>query len=143
MKRIPGRKKSKMVSIAKKDALGRRIIEVGEIVPLMAKKMEKGLARCMQDNMHRRRPYWILYTADWYKNGTELKDTFSPRDKIPPRMLNSICWYIDNTKGRLEQVWVLPKDAPIEDFGETGTFDEVLIRSSKGLPIIYGGEGEN
>ncbi len=130
-----GRKQ--IVLRVKKDVLGRRLIEVGEIVPLMAKKMEEGLARTMQDNMHRRDPYWILYTADWYNNGTEFRDTFSPRDKCPPKMLNTICWYIDNKAGRLDQVWVLPKDAPIEDFGETDKFDPTLIRSSEGVPIIY------
>ena len=130
-------KRKKIISLAKKDALGRRLIEVGELVPLMAKKMEEGLARCLQDNMHRREIYWILYSADWYENGTTFKDTFSPRQVKPPRMLNSICWEVDNKTGRLEEIWVLPKDAPMENFGETGQYDETLIKSSKGLQIVY------
>ena len=129
--------KKKITSLAKKDALGRRIIETGEIVPLMAKKMHEGLIKCMQDNAHRRETYWILYTADWYANGEQLRDTFTPYEKCPPRMLNTICWRVDNKAGKLEPVWVLPKDAPIEDFGATGQFDETLIKSSQGIPIIY------
>ena len=126
-----------MKNIARKDEFGRRLIEVGEIIPLMAKKMYEGLARCIQDNVRRRRPYWILYTADWYQNGEVLKDTFTPYGRCPPRMLNTICWYVDNKRGQLKQEWVLPKDAPTEDFGETGKFDETLIKSSEGIPIIY------
>jgi len=130
-------RKKKIHSLAKKDEFGRRLIEVGEIIPLMVEKMHEGLAKCIQDNAHRRRPYWILYTADWYRCGEELRDTFTPYQRCPPRMLNTIAWYIDNKQGRCEQLWVLPKDGPIEDFGETGVFDETLIESSKGIPIIY------
>lgn len=126
-----------ITNIAKKDEFGRRIIEVGEIVPLMVEKMHEGLAKCIQDNEHRSRPYWILYTADWYMNGEMLKDTFTPYEKCPPRMLNTICWYVDNKTGECSECWVLPKDAPIQDFGQTGKFDETLIKSSEGIPIIY------
>ncbi len=126
-----------MINIAKKDIIGRRLIEVGEIVPLMAKKMEEGLAQCMQDNMHRRKPYWIRYTGDWYAGGTKYMDTFTPFGSKPMRLLNTICWFVDNKAGHLEEVWVLPKDAPMENFGETGKFDGTLVKSSQGIPIIY------
>ena len=129
--------KKKRLSLTRKDGFGRRIIETGEIVPLMVKKMHEGLAKCMQDNAHRREPYWILYTADWYRNGETLMDTFTPYGARPPRMLNTICWRVDNKIGQLKPVWVLPKDAPIEDFGETRQFDDTLIKSSQGIPIVY------
>ena len=131
------RKKPKIISLAKKDDFGRRLIEVGEIVPLMVKKMNEGLAACMQKNMHRRKPYWILYTADWYRNGEELQDTFSPREVRPPRMLNTICWWIDNVAGRIENLWVLPKDAPTGIIEGSGNYDETLAKSSQGIPILY------
>ncbi len=129
--------KKKITSLAKKDGLGRRIIQTGEIVPLMVEKMVEGLAKCLQDNKHRREVYWILYTADWYADGQQLKDSFTPFGGCPPRMLNTICWRVDNKLGDLKEEWVLPKDAPIEDFGETGQFDKTLIESSRGLKIVY------
>ena len=68
--------KKKIVNLAKKDALGRRVIETGQIVPLMVQKMNEGLAACIQKNSHNRKPYWILYTADWYRNGEQLVKVF-------------------------------------------------------------------
>ena len=126
-----------MKNIAKKDEFGRRLIEVGEIVPLMVQKMGEGLHRCIADNEHRREPYWILYSADWYGNGTELRDTFTPFKVCPIRLLNTICWRVDNKTGKCEEIWVLPKDAPVQDTDETGVFDETLIKSVNGIPIIY------
>ena len=133
----PGRNIKKMINLAKKDDIGRRLIEVGEIAPLMAKEMEKGLAKCMQDNLHRREPYYIRYSGNWYKNGTKYQDTFTPFGFKPTRLLNTICWLVDNKAGHLEELWVLPIDAPIENFGETGKFDETLVKSSQGIPILY------
>lgn len=129
--------KKNRISLAKKDDFGRRLIQTGEIVPLMVQKFHEGLAKCIQDNAHRREPYWILYTADWYGSGQQLRDTFTPYGGCPPRMLNTMCFCVDNKIGQLKPVWILPKDAPIEDFGETKQFDETLIKSSQGIPIVY------
>ena len=138
MKNKTRKKRRHITSLVRKDDFGRRLVEVGEFLPMMAKKLADGLARCVQDNKHRRDPYYILYSADWYANGEQLRDTFSPRSKCPPRMLNTICWYVNNVTGEFKEMWVLPKDAPIEFFGETGQFDDTLIKSSEGIPILYG-----
>ena len=132
-------RKKKIHSLARKDEFGRRLIEVNEIIPLIGKDYVEGLAKCIQVNKHRRNPYWILYHAEWRWNGycDELRHIFAPMGYCPPKMLNTICYYVDNKIGQLKELWVLPPDAPTEDFGQTGQFDETLIKSSKGLPIIY------
>jgi len=129
----------KITSLVKKDEYGRRLVEVGELLPSIGKDFVEGLKKCIQEHKHRREPYWILHHAEWRWNGIcdELRHTFAPMGIRPPRMLNTMCWYVDNKSGRLEVLWVLPPDAPIPDFGETGQFDETLINSSKGMPIIY------
>jgi len=129
----------KITSIAKKDEFGRRLIEVGELLPSIGKDYVEGLAKCIQNNKHRRKPYFILHHAEWRWNGhcEELRHTFAPGAKKPLKMLNTVCYRVDNKIGRLEEVWVLPVDAPIPDFGETGQFDETLIKSSRGMPIVY------
>ena len=120
-----------------KRAMGLRKVQIGEIIPSMVEEMEKGLLACIGKNQHRREPYWILFTADWYRNGEELRTTFSPRDKCPPMMLNTICWKVDNKSGRCEEIWILPKDAPIQPVITDG-FNERIGLDGKKMPLIYG-----
>lgn len=116
---------------------GIKTVEIGQIIPLMAAKYEEGLIAAINKNSHRRTAYFLLFTADWYKNGEELRTTFTPFGRCPPKMLNTICLKIDNKRGSCEEIWVLPKDAPIQ-FVETGDVNEKVAESAKGLPLIYG-----
>jgi hypothetical protein len=52
-------------------------------------------------------------------------------------MLNTICWRIDNKKGECKEIWVLPKDAPIQPVKTDGIVGSV-VESAKGMPLIYG-----
>jgi hypothetical protein len=124
----------------KKDEFGRRLVEVGQVIPEMVKQMEKGLLECINQNVYRRGIYWILYTADWYRNGEEFRDSFTPMAVKPPKMLNTICWKIDNKRGSLVQEWVLPKDAPAEASSiieSGGIVDENIVRAATGMPLVY------
>jgi len=112
-------------------------VQIGEIIPSMAEEMEKGLKAAIHKNRRRRKPYYILFTADWYRNSEELRTVFRPSDKRPPMMLNTICWKVDNIRGRVEEQWVLPKDAPIQPV-ETDGFVEKIGLDGKKMPLIYG-----
>ena len=135
-KEKPSSRRRPIVNIARRIEAGQRLIQTGEIVPLMVDKMFEGLEECMIQNAYRREPYWILYTADWYMNGEQLRDTFSPYGACPPKMLYTICWKVDNKRGLLTNEWVLPKDAPTGQVG-TGKISEEIAAASKDIPIIY------
>ncbi len=132
-----GKGARKIVNLARKNEFGERLIEVGELIPLMAKQMQFAIEECMNQNAHRRVPYWILYTADWYNNGTVLKDTAAPYGACPPRMLNTICWMVNNVTGEFKNVWTLPKDAPIELLEGKGQVVDSIVKDAAGLPLIY------
>jgi hypothetical protein len=111
--------------------------EVGELLPAMIDQFKAGFEECIEKNEHRREPYYILFTADWYANETQMKCVFSPRDRKPPMMLNTMCWEINNKNGRVKELWVLPKDAPTDPTLPLGEVDEGLIKVAKHLPLIY------
>jgi hypothetical protein len=56
--------------------MGLQKVQIGEIIPSMVEEMEKGLLAAIEKNRYRREPFFILFTADWYKNGEELRTVF-------------------------------------------------------------------
>ncbi|NVL90733.1 MAG: hypothetical protein HWN69_07040 [Desulfobacterales bacterium] len=114
-----------------------RKIQIGELLPDITDNFEKSLRDCIEKNKHRREPYFILATADWYNNDTEMRVVVSPREKKPPMMLNTMCWRVDNKTGQLKELWVLPKDAPIDPSVEFDGVEESLIKVARHLPILY------
>lgn len=111
--------------------------QIGEILPSMTEEFKKGFEKCIEENKHRREPYFILATADWYANNTQLRLNISPRDTKPPVMLNTMLWKVDNKNGSVEEIWVLPKDAPVDPSIPLGPVDEGLIKVARHLPLIY------
>lgn len=114
-----------------------RTEEVGEILPSMTEVFQKEFRKCMDNNMHRREPYYIFVTGDWYANDTQFKLTITPMDFKPPVMLNTMLWRVDNKKGSIDEVWVLPKDAPVGPEVPLGEVDEGLMKIAKHFPLYY------
>ncbi len=111
--------------------------KVGDVLPSMTDVFTKGFDQCVAANKPRREPYYILVTADWYANYTQLKMVFSPRATKPPILLNTMLWLVDNKAGSVEEIWVLPKDAPVGPTVPLGPVDEKLIKVAPLLPIFY------
>jgi hypothetical protein len=112
-------------------------VQIGELLPDITDNFQKAFEACVNKNKHRREPYYILVTADWYANNTQMRIVVSPRSKRPPMMLNTMCWRVDNKTGDIKELWVLPKDAPIEPGFEPAGVDESIIKVAKHLPVIY------
>ena len=114
----------------------RQTVQIGEIIPSMVKELEKGLLACIAKNQHRDMPYYILFTGNWFRNGEELRTIFRSSYRCPPKMLNTICWKVDNKSSRCEEVWVLPLDAPTQPIKTDGVSVEIA-EAARGMPLIY------
>jgi len=112
-------------------------VQIGELLPDITKNFEKAFEDCISKNKHRRETYYIFATADWYANNTKMRVVVSPREVCPPVMLNTMCWRVDNKTGEVRELWVLPKDAPIDKSVELKGVDESIIKVARRLPIIY------
>lgn len=112
-------------------------VQVGELLPSITAEFEKGFEECIAKNKHRREPYYIMFTADWYMNNTQLRSVFRPSAAKPPLMLNTMCWKIDNKSGSVQELWVLPKDAPVDPSVPLGEVDDGLIKIARHLPLFY------
>lgn len=113
-----------------------KLIEAGLLIEGMSQILQKHVEEAVNKNKHRREPYYILVTASWFKNGEELRMQVCPRDTRPPKMLNTMCWRMNNITGELKQLWVLPPDAPIQPI-DTAPIIESIAEDAKDMPIIY------
>jgi len=139
--RVKTRKKlSNMGRCAPRDF---RMVEAMEKVAGVCEDFEKQLARCVQENAHRRDPYWILVNSQWTNNHSALRTNLIPWAKKPPKMIGTMCWYVDNVREILTHEepdgWILFKDAPaVTMSGEDpkdAEISEDVLNSSKGMPL--------
>lgn len=136
--RVKSRKKlSNMGHCAPRDF---KMVQAMQKVTGLGEDFERGLAKCVQENGHIREPYWILFHAHWQQDHSVLNMVFSPRSGKPPRMLNTICYRVDNVAGRLDNEWTLPADAPAAVVPGKGDRDsEVCVEvaeQSVGMPLV-------
>ena len=57
--------------------------QVGEQQAAVEQDFQRGFTRCVAENKHRREPYFILVTGDWYSNFNEFHLEFHPRQAPP------------------------------------------------------------
>lgn len=111
--------------------------QAGEITPSMMRQWQDDFRKCMDENRHRREPYYIFTTGKWNQDATVFDMKIKPMDFRPPWMLSTMLHKIDNVAGSIEEVWVLPMDAPVDESIPLGAVDEGLIKVAPYLPLNY------
>ena len=112
--------------------------QIGEVIDDMEKHFQEGFRKCMDENKHRRELYYILVSGDWYCNDTQYILTFSPMASPPPvPMLNTMLWSVDNKSGKITELYVLPKDAPVGPQEPISEPVPCLLMAAKHLPLFY------
>lgn len=99
--------------------------------------MEEGLRNTIELILNTKkhlREYWILVHAKQECDSVMAsKVVILPYE--PPRMLGTVCYYINNRIGYYRQLWVLPLDMPVRI--ELEKPNEAVWNSSQGMPIIH------
>jgi len=55
----------------------------------------------------------------------------------PPKMLGTMCYHVDNTRGKLIRLWGLPFDLPRLEREISDEATEEIFRSAQGMPIVH------
>ena len=112
-------------------------MQAGEITPSMMKQWQDDFRKCIKENKRQRKPYYIFTRGKWNEDATAFDMKIKPMDFKPPVMLSTMLHKIDNVKGSIEEIWVLPMDAPVDESIPLGPVDEGLIKIAKHLPLVY------
>ena len=109
-------------------------MQIGEVRGEMALDVQRRIMQILNEKKHVRE-YYIVITAHWLGNALSTKLIILL--KKPPKMLNSACYFIDNHRGLIKRLWVLPADIPLGAFEfESGYGLEDIHRDAKGMPIL-------
>lgn len=96
----------------------------------------------------RKEPYYIMFVAKHKLNGRlNIHIQIEPREPFP--LLGTICYRVDNERGELTRLWILPFDMPIPDSIISDSADAPNTKlgawniedDAKRLkmPVLYGG----
>ena len=110
------------------------MIEIGE----MRAEFEKGEAKKLEEIINEnfaKKSYYIFKHSNWIGNDSNImKSTYMLRSSLPPKMLGTVLWLVDNEKGALTQIWDLPLDLKIDPtLFDPGTALEGVHNSMKGV----------
>lgn len=85
--------------------------------------------------------YYILRTSNFRGNESSVINTkYMLLDKKPPKMIGSVVWHVDNRKGVLKQLWMLPFDYKnIHDLVDTDSCDGNVFDSSQSIGAAISG----
>lgn len=61
-----------------------------------------------------KKSYYIFKHSNWTGHGMDtMKSTYMLRSSMPPRMLGTVLWKVDNEKGSIHRIWDLPLDVMV------------------------------
>ncbi|MCK9520693.1 MAG: hypothetical protein M0R74_16970 [Dehalococcoidia bacterium] len=87
------------------------------------------------DNNQQKESYYILVVISSPKDKV-IKTSLVLLNKKPKKLLNTLCYFVDNKNGLIKRIWALPMDIAIPEMLLTGEGVEEAYRSGQGMPIF-------
>ncbi len=85
-----------------------------------------------------RLPFYYIFATSRCDHQNIIRTRFVTTKAKPPKLLNSICYKVDNVRGEIRVEWVAPYDVPIPDcLVMPESSDERIIRTAKDLPVVF------
>ena len=107
---------------------------IGDLREQLARDTLLNLEKVINTNKRREKYYLLVHAGNFGKN---IKTTIMISDKEPPKLLGTICLKVDNVKGRIDRLWVLPYDIPKDDGDLSDVGIEEVFKSVQGIPLKH------
>lgn len=82
-----------------------------------------------------KKSYYIFKHSNWTGLGMEtMKSTYMLRSTMPPKMLGTVLWMVDNEKGTINRIWDLPLDILVPgEYLDQHSSNELVVESAKSI----------
>ena len=111
---------------------------LGDARQMMGAEIMERIRHIVDKNQHKKAYYLLVASRVNPLNKQQIKTTILMSTFRPPKMLGTICFYIDNRKGRAKRLWILPLDRPSIIKAPPAEFVPEIARAAKGMPILHG-----
>ena len=116
--------------------------EMGIMRTLLSEDYHKKMEKILNDYKDKFKKYFILVHSDMDATKGLIRTKFLVMREMPPKMLGTIVYLVDNQKGQLRKLWALPRDIPrIEGFVDESTAmspeDHDKKLDARDMPIVY------
>jgi len=107
---------------------------VGDMRQELGQDLMRTIEKVISEKEHLSQ-YYMLIVAKNY--GKDIKTTIMTMLQMPPKMLGSMCYSINNKRGTLKRLWILPLNFTMpEGLVDAGEPIKEIIESAKGMPIV-------
>lgn len=89
------------------------------------------LERIINNNLNKT-SYYIFKYCNWTNHDCNvLKSVYMLRSSLPPKMLGTVLWKVDNKAGTFEKLWELPLDVECaREFLDPNNSSEMVAKSA-------------
>ncbi len=115
-----------------------KTLVLGDARQMMGAEVMDRIRRVVDQNQDKRAYYLLVASRLNPLDPLCIRTTVALSSYRPPPMLGTMCFHVDNVKGRAERLWVLPLDRPSIIKALPEEMVPAIARIAKGLPIIHG-----
>jgi len=110
---------------------------IGALRDELSLSLQTLLSRVIDKNKDKE-SYYALVVATMPEDKI-IKTSIVLTSQLPKKMLNTICYFVNNKTGEVKRLWALPLDIEIPDMLLTGDGVKEVYDSGQGMPIINRG----
>ena len=110
---------------------------MGDARAMMGQEVMDRIRRTVDSNQGKKSYYLMVASRQDPVDEKRIRTTIVLSDVEPPKMLGTMCFHIDNQKGRAKRLWVLPLDRPSVIKAPPAGLVPEIAAAAKRLPIIY------
>ncbi|MBI9081489.1 MAG: hypothetical protein JEY79_17325 [Pseudodesulfovibrio sp.] len=111
---------------------------MGDARQMMGREVLDLVCKVIDDNQTKSAYYILVSSRQNPMDERQIKTTILLSSVGPPRMLGTMCFYIDNKAGRAKRLWVLPLDRPSQIIVPGAEFVPEIARQARYMPIRHG-----
>jgi hypothetical protein len=109
---------------------------IGDVRQALGEDLQRAIIRAVEDTF--KKDYKEYYLFVYCRNyGKDIKTTVMIHKDLPPKLLGTICYRINNLTGDVKRLWVLPMDMPVPDDIRSDEVAPDVMEDGKGMPILY------
>ena len=111
---------------------------MGDARAMMGKEVMDKIRKVVDSNQNKKPYYLLVASRQDPMDQRRIKTTILLSRGRPPKMLGTMCFYIDNQKGRAKRLWVLPLDRPSIIKAPPAEMVPEIAAAARHLPIVHG-----